>query len=247
MRDRNYQPPLDKLLDCGIPSTIQKWIDYPAIGLGKEHIPELIRMLTDPDLIGADPDSQQVWAPIYAWRALGQLQAIEAIEPLLEQLYRIDDEDDDWISEELPHVFSMIGPLTIPSLESYLADHDNTLFARVCAAHSLANIGNTYPDSREKCRNALTLELGRFSQNDPEMNGLLISFLVELEAIESLETIREAYQRDCVDTIVLGDLEDAEISLGVRDKRSTPTPQYGWPSEAMDQTGALIKTIQNSR
>jgi HEAT repeat protein len=34
----------------------------------------------------ADQNSMEVWAPVHAWRALGQLRAEEAIKPLREYL-----------------------------------------------------------------------------------------------------------------------------------------------------------------
>src|SRR5579864_7878643 len=48
---------------------------------------------------------------VHAWRALGQLRAVEAVEPLLELFDRL--EDDDWVHEELPAVFGLIGPARI--------------------------------------------------------------------------------------------------------------------------------------
>jgi len=232
MQTGNYAPPLDKLLEYGEPTTIQKWQDYSEIGIGKEHIPNLIDMLTDEDLNWADSDSKEVWAPVHAWRALGQLRATEAIEPLIQQMHLIDDEEDDWIGEEFPQVFAMIGPSAIAPLEAYLAESDDGLYSRVCAACSLARIGEAHPDSIEECRRALTTVLEGFSENDPELNGFLIDSLVNLKAVGSLNTIREAYQQGCVDMSVLGDLEDAEVLLGIREKRSAPAPAYNWSFDA---------------
>ena len=74
----DYPHPVSKLLtqgDCR--PTAGKWPNYLELGLTQEHIPELIRMLTDEDLIWAPSDSLEVWAPMHAWRALGQLQTVE--------------------------------------------------------------------------------------------------------------------------------------------------------------------------
>jgi preprotein translocase subunit SecA len=49
---------------------------------------------------------------------------------------------------------------------------------------------------------------------------------LDLKAVGSLETIRLAYAADTVDLMVCGDIEDAEIELGVRSKRSTPPPKF---------------------
>ena len=64
-----------------------------------------------------------------------------------------------------------------------------------------------------------------FDKNDPILNGLLISYLVDLKATESISSIQEAYEKKCVDFNVTGDFEDVEIILGLRGKRSSPRPE----------------------
>ena len=73
----HYSPPVDQLLTYGEAhlSSPDKWPNYLELGLGPEHIPDLIRMATDEELNHADPDTLEVWAPTHAWRALGQLRS----------------------------------------------------------------------------------------------------------------------------------------------------------------------------
>jgi hypothetical protein len=228
MNSSTYTHPVDQLLSHGDPRHQREWPNYLDLALSSQHIPELIRMLTDEELIYADSDSLEVWAPLHAWRALGQLRAIEAIDPLLEQLHSLDDDHDDWIGEEYPDVFAMIGPAAIPTLTKHLAADTYGLWARVCLGHALANIGNAFPEARKPCVENLTQLLSKWAYNDPTLNAFLINYLTKLKAVESLETIRKAYQDDCVDLSVLGDVEEAEIYLGVRQRRSTPKPRLGW-------------------
>ena len=198
-----------------------EWPDYVReIDLKSAHIPELIRMATDETLNWADPDSSEVWAPLHAWRALGLLQAEEAIEPLMALFHAL--EDDHWSADELPIVYQMIGTKSIPSLARYLKDSSHETFARVIAAHSLEQIGNTYPEVEEACQNILEEQLACFDNNDPELNALLISFLVDLQTLTALPTIKKAFDSDNVDLMVGGDFEDIEIDLGVRKSRFTP-------------------------
>ncbi len=56
-------------------------------------------------------DRPEVWAPIHAWRTLGQLHAAAAIAPLLGLLHYIDDDDDDWAAEDLPRALGLIRPV----------------------------------------------------------------------------------------------------------------------------------------
>lgn len=87
-KDRNtgYQPSVERLLTYGESKWItpDEWPDYREVGIGPEQLPELIQMATDEALNGASAERNEVWTPQRAWCALGQLCAIEAVEPLLE-------------------------------------------------------------------------------------------------------------------------------------------------------------------
>jgi hypothetical protein len=48
--------------------------------------------------------------------------------------------------------------------------------------------------------------------------------LIDLAAVEVIDTMREAFRRKSVDISIAGDEEDVEIALGLRDSRSTPAP-----------------------
>ncbi len=61
-----YPAPLDQLLTYGDPRKFREWPDYLALGFTPEHIPDLIRMAADPDLMRADSESLEVWAPVHA-------------------------------------------------------------------------------------------------------------------------------------------------------------------------------------
>ena len=131
-------------------------MDYLPLGFGSEHIPDLIRMVLDDDLYWANSDSLEVWAPVHAWRVLGQLRAEAAIEPLVTRLDLVDEEDNDWVSEELPQVFAMIGAAAIAPLHAYLIDPSHDTWACVAAAESLGQIGKAHPEARNACVAALT-------------------------------------------------------------------------------------------
>ena len=224
--DTQYSTPANTLLTKGTAHRSDNWAEYQELGLSEDHIPELIRMLTDQDLHREDSESDKVWAPLHAWRVLGCLQAAQAVPALLDQLYRIDEYEDDWVGEELPEVFALIGEPAVPGLTRYLADAEHSLFARVAAAHGLAEVGRRHPETRQSCVAGLEKEISR---NDSVLNGFLVSYLLDLKAVETLPAIQQAYQDDCVDLTICGDLEEVELALGIRETRSTPRPRYGIP------------------
>jgi hypothetical protein len=193
---------------------LNQWPHYPEkFGFTAEHIPELIRMATDSELNWADSDSLEVWAPIHAWRALGQLKAEEAIAPLLSIMDEL--EDSDWFNEELPEVFALIGAAAIQPCKAFLADNSHPFYSRVTAATCLEKIGTANPELRSECVAALTEQLSQFKKNSPELNGFLIANLLDLKAVESAPVMEQAFAAKWVDTSIAGDWLDVQYTLGL--------------------------------
>jgi hypothetical protein len=222
----SYPPPIDKLLTLGDARTMRKWPDYRMYGLGPEHIPDLIRMVTDEDLNTAQSDSLQVWAPLHAWRALGQLRAESAVEPLTSLFHFVDDRHDDWVREEVPEVLGMIGPAAVSVVAAYLSDATHGMWARVAAATSLEEIAKRHPESRDECVAILTGQLSQFEKNTKTLNTFLIGPLIHLHAVECAPLIERVFAARHVDIAVYGDWEDVQIKLGLRQERATPKPDY---------------------
>src|SRR2546422_9802392 len=105
-----YRPPVDQLLALGKAERHGTGVDYTKLGIGRDHVPELIRMAVDEALNSGPSDSKLVWAPVHAWWALAQLRAEEAVVPLLSLLPRIHANNDDWVGEDVPRVLAAIGP-----------------------------------------------------------------------------------------------------------------------------------------
>jgi hypothetical protein len=250
-----YTQPVRQLLNYGDCSEMgDEWPDYCGeLGFTAEHIPELIRMATDPQFELNEEQGLDIWAPAHAWRVLGQLRATEAVEPLLDMLYARGDEE--WMSEEFPTVFKMIGPPAIAGLACALSDKPEKFFANLTIAESLQVIGNTYPEAKEDCITALTDRLERCTEQSPDLNAFFISQLIDLKAVDSLPAIRQAFEREYVDYSFEGDIENVEIEMGVRAQRSTPadypTPRDRIPgfegllAEMSGRPGKRTKTKRN--
>ncbi len=211
----DYPPPVDQLLALGDVRGDREWRDYPALGLGPAQVPDLIRLATDHDLNWADEESDEVWAPLHAWRALGQLRAQAAIEPLLGQFEELDDSD--WFTEEMPEVFGLIGPVAIPALVAYLADEEHGTYPRVTAVTCLQQIGQQSPEARDDCVAALTRQLEAFRQNDPTLNAFLMLSLTKLQAVEAAPLMERAFAEETVDELVMGDWDDVQVELGLKE------------------------------
>ena len=79
-------------------------------------------------------------------------------EPLLELFDRL--EEDDWVHEELPVVFGLIGPAAFPALAAYLADLSHTASARISAMRSIEEIAERWPNARGEALAMLKAPVG---------------------------------------------------------------------------------------
>lgn len=239
-RKTGYRPPVESLLTYGESDRItpDAWPDYQELGMGPEQIPELIQMATDEALNRAAAESPEVWAPLHAWRALGQLRAVEAVEPLLELFDRL--EDDDWVHEELPIVFSLIGPAALPTLATYLADLSHPDSSRISVIISIEKIGKRWPDARGEALVILEERLERFEENDPDVNAFLVEALVELGAKEAAPLIERAFAQGYVDLMVMGDWEDVQVELGLKSAEEVA------PKQRSDWRESLLPSPQAS-
>src|SRR5579864_6469484 len=223
MNTTAYHPPVDQLLTLGEtdPVTHEAWPDYLALGIGKEDIPELIRMANDESLneIGK-VEGPEDWASIHAVRALGQLRDESTIESLVELLTT--QQDHEWIQEELPEIFAMIGPAAIPALAAYLADGSHPLYGRSYAGEALVAIAEQYPEKRDESIGAIARAVEKFSENDPVLNGLIIGNLAHLKAREMLPLIEQAFQADSVDEITIS-LDDVLVMMGLKEREEMPS------------------------
>ena len=225
----DYADPVRQLLIFGAIGTTaepERWPDYVMrLGLRPEHGPDLIRLACDRAAHAADHDTALLWAPVHAWRALGQLRVEAATEPLLEaskELWM----DDDTAAGELPVVFGMIGPAALPFLSRFIRDQSGSEPPIWTAISGIANVGLRFPGCRHACIDILSDLLKRETRSSRIVNGHAVASLVDLKAVEAIEPIRDAFRRDAVDISFAGDLEDVEIELGLRLKRVTPKPNY---------------------
>ena len=214
MIDDALAAPVAKLLELGEPTYARDfaWPDYRSYGIAPEHIPALIAIATDQELIHLpDERDPRGWGPIHAWRALGQLHAQEAIQPLMRLFHEV--RDNDWVIEEMPDVFALIGPPAFSPLVSYLRDRSYPTYSRLVAATSLMQMAFVEPAVRDQSIAVLAELLSSYAENSPGMNGVLVANLVELDAVEQADLIQKAFTEGKVDRFIVGDWRDIKHRL----------------------------------
>jgi len=227
---------VNQLLRLGEPP--EEGHDYTALGISMTAVPELIRMATDSALNDGPPDSPLIWAPTHAWRALGQLRASEAIEPLLALFRGIDEDQDDWVATDLPAALAQIGGAAIGPAANHLADTAQGEWSRVAAAETLGLIGKAHPEWRAECIERLQNQLEKFGEQMETVNAFLISALYDLHAVEAMPVIERAFASGQVDESVVGDVEDVQIHFGLKAEREHPR-KPNWITETSRQLAAF--------
>jgi hypothetical protein len=219
--------PVDQLLTLGICKDsigVESWLNYPTgFNLTLDHVPDLIRIaLMRGDEWSDWETNPAFWAPVHAWRALGQLQAEAAIVPLFDLFLLALETNDDWIFEEMPEVYGLIGPMAIPALSNHLLNSQDKDGIQSLCTSCLEAIALRFPDAQDACVAALTLGLEAFEQNHPSANGSIIAALIELKAIAAAPLMERAFAAHAVDTFWVGDWEDVQVLLGLKSPDELP-------------------------
>jgi hypothetical protein len=250
MPEQEYGPPVGRLFQMGKVEWGVEWEgsapDYVRdLGLASEHVPALIEIALRQADLDDFPADDAGWAPVHAWRALAQLRAVEAVEPLLTLQHTLDKSGDEFHFYDFPVVFGMIGPPAIPALAAYLHNPENPLYPRVNVGEGLCNVGLRYPEARSEALAPLGEQLAHFEENDYELNGFLVVDLTRLKAVEAAETIERAFAANRVADDISGSWGTVRQELGVAglglaaDERPRPplppSERFGWGMGPQDR------------
>ncbi len=116
----------------------------------------------------------------------------------------------------------MIGPAAIPALTQHWQKHGKDEFSYVIAMDALYEVAKQYPETRDQVVGIYQNYMAKPITSARSLNSLLMGRLLDLKATEAIEAIRQLFFMGCVDILCAGDLEDVEIRLGLRARRSTP-------------------------
>lgn len=223
MAQMEYTGAVAKLLKIGLPQEAvgpDTWIDYQKeYGLNQADIDELIRLATDKDLYYQETEEdypdEAMWAGVHAWRALGQLRAVQAAEPLLNALKW---GDDDYLLNDFPKIFGLMGPGVIPPLTRAMQENNSDYSVTAnTAVDALEKVAKNYPEARDEVIGIMLEQLKLFDKNDRALNGFLINSLTNLKAEQALPLIEEAFNQDKVDDSILR-WHSVQYEFGLIDK-----------------------------
>jgi hypothetical protein len=178
--------------------------------------------------------------PVTAWRVVADLTAEAAVKPLAAMLSRTSDEFDDWICEEWPHVFGKLGEPAVESLMRIATDRSQSNLARVVAVNRLSQIAQRHATAKPRIVAVLIDLLGQGSEAEREINTMVVTERIHLNATEAAEAIEHAFAADLVDVGMTGSWEDVRDSLGVEGLG------LKMPEAPYDSLGTLRASVRGS-
>jgi hypothetical protein len=206
-----YEPPLDALLTLGdiSPEVLER--SAAELGIGQEHVPELVRMVRDRTLATAEGDDLSSWAPIHALHLLKILD----ISTVVAELIPLFDLDFDRLTDELIDIVATAGAAALPPTAAYVRDRTRWVWGRSRVADVVQKIAEQHPEIREQAI-AILREMLVNAENDHEqaVTGV-VSALIGLKATETLPLIRRAFELGKIDESVCGPWGDVLKEMGV--------------------------------
>lgn len=159
---------------------------------------------------------------VHALRALERMG--EAAEVAIKRLMPLMNDEDDWIAEEMPVFYGYMGRPAIEPLKLALDEggvDTSEDFRWGSVPRALEQIAQRHPELRDEVLSIL--EQGLVTVANPTIAGLIVCSLMDVEAKESLEIIRQAFEDDRIDETIV-DFIGVEESFGLREKRKWDLP-----------------------
>jgi len=195
--------------------------DYKEIGFNEDDIANLIEIGLDTDLkFTNSEDEKELFFPCHAIQVLGQLGVLE---PFDEFLKRLDDFiDDDYYRSAVLYYLRKVGQKKIKELIAYFLNPDNNIYNRMLILEALESFIEENGLLNQELEDAFTEYLRRDSEFDDGLNAMAIFALINISGAKHIDLIREVFETKPVDIFYAGDLEDIEMRVGLREKRSNP-------------------------
>ena len=206
-----YSPPLDGLLNLGWHADEQAVAAFARrASLQTSHAPDLLRMVLDEGLRSGWPADASTWAPLHALRLLGELRAHQTAGPLLALM----EDENDWLSDLLPSVWTAMGPKAAPPLWDYLEQRTAPPQWRGNVIIGLARMGQKHQSYRREVTEGFIKLLEESPPGDEEANGYVVHALASLlKARQAWPAIRRAYDANKLDDSIMT-LDDVRRNLG---------------------------------
>lgn len=198
-------------------------------------VADLILVLEDaivrtPDFLLEESDENSC-GPLHAIHLLAEIDAIGAADVLL-RFFTLDDEAIQFWLGDFPydHLYARIVADSVPQVTDLLKAPGIHRTSKAYLSTALVRLVEIKPERRGEIVDALASVLRHMLEASPEDNVVdtaAISFIIgdciDLRAVELEPLIEQLWNRELIEQMVCGDLDD--IRAGMREAPRPPTPQ----------------------
>ncbi len=225
---KKYDGRVAKLLSLGRDRLLksQKISYVKKFGINQEDVPQLLELAQDMDIYrydyGDTPEDEglEFFGVIHAWYALSELEVPEFKEMLIEMVEDGDDDDyDDWILDDFVELIVPYRKDMYEYFKEGALKKTNSTWTRLCYVYSINEMLKADEVTLQEVEKLLVEILGHGENNI--VNASVMGICVDNKLIQYHQLIKECYARDAIDLMHMGDLEDVEIKMGLREARDT--------------------------
>jgi len=198
---------------------------YRTLGLSRKNKKQLLELGSDMALyyheFDEDDECPEFFAVLHAWRALSELEIVEAKALFVDLLRKLfEDEDDlDW----MPRLFKkLIKPFRANMFDEsvdYILDESEHEWFRAEFINLLQSMLKN--DEIDKITLSQVFEKLFKKCKNPIVNASAIAVCKDEKLTEHYPQIKKLYEKKWVDKALDGDLEDVELAFEMRSERST--------------------------
>ncbi len=225
---KKYNGKVAKLLSLGRNGlTRGKRISYVnKFGLNKDDIPQLLVLAQDMDIYRydysdiAEDEGLEFFGVIHAWYALSELKAPEFKEILINMIENVDkDECYDWIMDGFVELVAPYRKDMYDYFKDGILNEAINTWTRLCYMDAIKEMLKTDEVSLEEVKKLVAKILS--DGEDDIVNASTLGICVDYKLVEYHELIKKCFDRNAIDLMYMGDLEDVEIRMGLRKERAT--------------------------
>lgn len=193
------QETIFKLKSYGTVKWNDPWLDYESFQLSDNMVPQL-EAIFELELEGefvSETDEALWYVPVHAWRILASKNHT-ASTPVLINLLRSCDDDNDWIHEDIPRVLTKFGTPSIEAIIKSFTERTifgSELYSLAGLVEVLTDVVKNHPEQQSSVVDFLAHLLNDFETLPPKLNSYIIIGLVELKAIEHMSLIQRIFAR----------------------------------------------------
>ena len=212
---------LDALTADDLMRTEEYTVNYLELGFNENNIDDLIIIALDNDLKFSDSDDEkEMYYPCHAIQILGALGTLKPFDALLKRIDFF--VEDDYYTSAVRYYLEKVGKDKQKELIDYFLNQYNHEYNRMLVLEVLGKFIEKDSIFNQELEEALVKYLNADEDTDDGLNAMAIFNLIDISEAKHIELIREVFEKKPVDIFYDGDLEDIEMKLGLREKRSKP-------------------------